>query len=182
MSSRDQRTPDNTRAENTRVDNAQPDSPGPEEPAEVAGLREEIDAVGRKAARSVDLGMRAVIIASAVLVLLVGQLLPWMEQANGWEVLLGQAGATGKASTVPRLFALTSAGFGVLGSVIGLVTRRWGMAWVCALGGWFAAVGGFLAVWSRQSSGTTPGVGLIIAEAAMIVIAALWLRTAWSRS
>jgi hypothetical protein len=177
MSRRDRPTPEHTQADDMRDD-----SSGPEEPAEFAGLREEIDAVGRKATRSVDLGMRAVVIASAVLVLLIGQLLPWMDQANGWEVLLGQAGATGKASMVPRLFALTSAGFGVLGSMIALVTRRWGMAWVCALGGWFAAVDGFLAVWSRQSSGTTPGIGLIIAEAAMIVIATLWLRTAWSRS
>lgn len=168
MNRRDRRNPDGT--------------PATPEASDLAGLREEIDAVGRKAARGVDLGVRAVVIAAAVLVLLVGQVLPWMDQANGWEVLLGQSGATGKASAVPRLFAITSAGFGVLGSMIALITRRWGMAWVCALGGWFAAVDGFLAVWSRQSSGTTPGIGLIIAEVAMVVIAALWLRTAWSRS
>ena len=67
-----------------------------------------------------------------------------------------------------------------------LITRRWWLAWACALGGWFASVVGILAIWTRQSSAgdgaSAPGVGLIIAELAMVVIAVQWLRTAWSRS
>jgi hypothetical protein len=146
---------------------------------DVDHLRNEIDAVERKAIRTVDLGSRAIVISAAVMVLLIGLLLPWLHGANGWQVLLGQV--EGRAGVVPRLFAATAAGFGVLASMIALITRRWGMTWICALGGWFASVDGVLAIWSRQSTEGSPGIGLIIAEVAMVVIAACWFRTAWSR-
>jgi hypothetical protein len=146
---------------------------------DVDHLREQIDAVERKAIRTVELGGRAVVISIAVMALLIGLLLPWMHGAGGWEVLLGRV--EGKAGTVPRLFAATSTGFGVLASMAALVTRRWGMTWICALGGWFACVDGMLAIWSRQSSEGSPGIGLVIAEVAMVVIATCWFRTAWSR-
>ncbi len=156
------------------------------ESPELASLRHEIDEVERRAVRTVELGPRAITIAIAVFVLIIGLVLPWMHGANGLDVLLGQGDATGKASMVPRLFAATSAGIGILGSAIALMTRRWWLAWACALGGWFASVDGMLAIWSRQSSAgqgaSAPGIGLVIAELAMIAIAAQWLRTAWSRS
>jgi hypothetical protein len=142
-------------------------------------LRTQIDEVERKATRTVDLGGRAVVIAAAVMVLLVGLLLPWLHGDSGWEVLLGRV--EGRAGMVPQLFAATSSGFGVLASMIALVTRRWGMTWICALGGWFACVDGVLAIWSRQSSEGSPGVGLVLSEIAMVVIATCWFRTAWSR-
>lgn len=143
-------------------------------------LREEIDEVGRRAARTVELGGRAVVVAVAVFVLLVGLILPWMNGSSGLEVLIGEE--TGKASMVPRLFAATAVLFGVLASVLTLMTRRWVFAWVGAAGGWFASVDGVLAIWSRQSSGTNLGIGLIIAEIAMVTIAILWFRTAASRT
>lgn len=142
-------------------------------------LREEIDEVGRRAARTVELGGRAVVVAVAVFVLLVGLVLPWMNGASGLEVLIGTE--TGKATFVPRLFAATSVLFGVLASVLTLITRRWVFAWVGAAGGWFASVDGVLAIWSRQSSGTAPGIGMVIAVVAMVTIAVLWFRTAASR-
>lgn len=157
-----------------------------DDPAGLRQLRSEIDEVERRTVRTVDLGPRAMIIAIAVFVLIIGQVLPWMSGANGLDVLLGHNDATGKASMVPRLFAATSLGFGILASAVALITRLWALTWVCALGGWFASVDGILAIWSRQSSAgagaSSPGIGLIIAELAMIVIAANWLRTAWSRS
>ena len=143
-------------------------------------MREEIDEVGRRAARTVELGGRAVVIAVAVFVLLIGLVLPWMNGASGLEVLIGQE--TGKASVVPRLFAATAVLFGVLASVLTLMTRRWFFAWVGAAGGWFASVDGVLAIWSRQSSATDVGIGLVIAEVAMVVIAIQWFRTAASRT
>ncbi len=143
-------------------------------------LREEIDEVGRRASRTVELGGRAVVIAVAVFVLLVGLVLPWMNGASGLEVLIGQEG--GKASMVPRLFAATAVLFGVIASALTLITRRWFFAWVGAAGGWFASVDGVLAIWSRQSSGTDVGIGLIIAVVAMVVIAFQWFRTAASRN
>jgi uncharacterized membrane protein len=155
------------------------------ESPELANLRQEIDDVERRTVRTVELGGRAVIISIAVFVLIIGHVLPWMHGANGLDVLLGQGDATGKASMVPRLFAATSAGIGILGSALALITRRWWLTWACALGGWFASVDGILAIWSRQSSAgqgaSGPGIGLIIAELAMIIIAVNWFRTAWSR-
>jgi hypothetical protein len=145
-------------------------------------LRKEIDQVGRHAFRTVELGGRAVVLAVAVFVLMVGAVLPWMRGASGIEVLLGTGDATGKASWVPRLFAATSLGFGVLASAVTLMTRRWAFTWVCALGGWFACVDGVLAIWSRQSAHADVGIGLVIAEIAMVAIASQWFRVAWSRS
>ncbi|TCO52638.1 hypothetical protein [Actinocrispum wychmicini] len=147
--------------------------------ADIDHLKDQIDEVERKAVRTVDLGGRAIVISVAVMALLVGLVLPWLHGDSGWEVLLGRV--EGRAGMVPRLFAGTSAGFGVLASMIALITRRWGMTWICALGGWFACVDGVLAIWSRQSSEGSPGVGLIISEVAMVVIAVCWFRTAWSR-
>jgi hypothetical protein len=143
-------------------------------------MREEIDEVGRRTARTVELGGRAVVIAVAVFVLLVGLVLPWMNGASGLEVLIGQV--SGKASMVPRLFAATAVLFGVLASVLTLMTRRWFFAWVGAAGGWFASVDGVLAIWSRQSSGTDLGIGMVIAWIAMVTIAIQWFRTAASRT
>ncbi len=119
-------------------------------------------------------------IAVAVFVLLVGLVLPWMNGASGLEVLIGEE--TGKASMVPRLFAGTVTLFGVVASALTLITRRWVFAWVGAAGGWFASVDGLLAIWSRQSSGTAPGIGLILAEVAIVVIAIQWFRVAATRS
>jgi hypothetical protein len=157
-----------------------------DESPEFAALRHEIDEVGRRSARTVELGPRAITIAIAVFLLIVGHILPWMGHANGLQVLLSQGDAVGKASMVPRLFAATSAGFGILASTLALVTRRWWLAWAAALGGWFASVDGILAIWSRQSTtgvhSPGPGIGLIIAELATIAIAIQWFRTAWSRS
>ncbi len=144
------------------------------------GLREEIDEVGRRTSRTVDLGSRAMVISIAVFVLLVGLILPWMNGSSGLEVLIGQE--TGKASMVPRLFAVTSVLFGVGVSVLTLITRRWVFAWAGAAGGWFASVDGLLAIWSRQSSGHAPGIGLILAVVGIVVIATQWFRTAASRS
>ncbi len=161
--------------------------PGPAEDRDLAGLRDEIDRVERDAvrrqARSVDLGGRALAIAVAVFVLIIGLILPWMSGASGFDVLLGTGSgdAVGKASIVPRLFAATSLAFGVLASALALTTRLWAFTWVCALGGWFASVDGVLAIWSRQSSAGDVGIGLVIAWVAMVVIASLWFRTAWSR-
>ncbi|GAB3464176.1 Rv2732c family membrane protein [Actinophytocola sediminis] len=146
-------------------------------------LRREIDQVERRAARKVDLDTRAMVISVAVFVLIVGLVLPWFGGAAGYEVLLGTGSgdAVGKASMVPRLFAATALLFGVLASAVALMTRLWVVTWVGALGGWFASVDGVLAIWSRQSSNGDLGLGLIIAEIAMIVIAAQWFRVAWSR-
>lgn len=149
---------------------------------DVDRLAEDVDAIGRKVSRTVELGRRGFVISVLVFVLIVGQILPWVGDHVGWQVLLGQGGA------VPQLFAVTSTVIGVLCSVLALSTRRWWLTWVCAIGGWFASVDGLLAVWSQQSSGANnavgggPGIGMIIALIAMILLAGNWMRTAFSRS
>ncbi len=149
---------------------------------ELAELAAEIDEVGERAARTVELGRRGFTIAVFMFVLLICQLLPWVGEHTGWQVLAGQGGG------IPQLFALTSTAIGILASALALVTRRWWLAWVCAAGGWFASVDGLLAIWSQQSSsanaavGGGPGFGLIVAWIAMVFLAVSWMRTAFSRS
>ena len=145
-------------------------------------LADDVDTVVTKAARTVELGRRGFVISILVFVLLVGQILPWVGEHVGWEVLVGHGG------TIPQLFATTSTVIGVVCSVVALATRRWWMTWVCAMGGWFSSVDGLLAIWSQQSAGANnassggPGIGMIIALVAMILLAGSWMRTAWSRA
>lgn len=152
---------------------------GPEVDQELAA---DVDAATSRAVKLVEFGRRGFFLSLGVLVLIVGLLLPWVGEVPGWQVL-----ATGEGGAIPRLFAVTSSGFGVLASALALITRRWWLSWVCAIGGWFAFVDGMLAIWSQQSSnasgapGAGPGVGLIIAAVVMAVLAAQWMRVAWSR-
>lgn len=142
----------------------------------------EIDQVGARASKTVELGRRGFTIAILTFVVLVSQILPWVGDHAGWQVLLGQGGG------IPQLFAATSTGVGILASALALATRRWWLAWVCAAGGWFATVDGLLSIWSQQSShaggavGAGPGYGMIIAWIAIIALAVNWMRTAFSRA
>jgi len=154
----------------------------PGTPAEVdRQLSEEIDKAGRVSARTVELGRRGFTISVLIFVLLIAQILPWAEGRAGWEAVAGQAGG------VPQLFAVTSTGVGVFVGAVALVTRRWWISWCAALGGWFASVDGLLAIWSQQSAhasgaaGGGPGIGMIVAWIATIILATLWMRTAFSR-
>ena len=67
--------------------------------------------------------------------------------------------------------------FGVLGSAVALAGRHWAAAWTCAVGCGFSVVNGVWAIWSRQVNvphgGTGPGVGLVLAVVAMVVLAGL---------
>ncbi|SFK37017.1 Rv2732c family membrane protein [Amycolatopsis sacchari] len=145
-------------------------------------LTADVDAIGKKAARTVELGRRGFVLSVLVFALLVAQLLPWVGHHAGWQVLVGQGGA------IPQLFAVTSTVIGVLCSALALSTRLWWLTWVCAIGGWFSSVDGLLAVWSQQSAGANgaagggPGLGMVLALVAIILVAANWMRTAFSRS
>ncbi|MGW4484670.1 Rv2732c family membrane protein [Amycolatopsis sp. NPDC004368] len=155
----------------------------PGSPAEVdEKLTEQIDQAGSHAARTVELGRRGFYLAVFIVVLLVAQFLPWVGDHAGYQVLQGQGGG------IPQLFAATSTGVGVLAGALALATRRWWLAWCCAAGGWFASVDGLLSVWSQQSShangavGGGPGIGMIVAWICTIILATMWMRTAFSRA
>ncbi|MET9629841.1 hypothetical protein ABZX92_20495 [Lentzea sp. NPDC006480] len=145
-------------------------------------LRKEIDAVEQQAARRIDPGTGALTISIAVLALLVSLVLPWVGETTGLSVVLGES-----TGFVPRLFSYFAFGVGVLGSGLALAVRRWGMAWVCTLGLFAGSVTGVLSIWSQQTTasnktiGPGPGIGLIIAVIAVIVLLVKWVRIAASR-
>jgi hypothetical protein len=128
----------------------------------------------------IDPGPSAMFVSIGVLLVLVAHALPWTGPASGWTVLLGDA----QLGVLPRLFAITSLLFGVLGSTTGILTRLWGVGWACALGCGFSVVNGLWAVWSRQTApagSPGPGIGLLLCVLAMALLALMWVRLAWSR-
>ncbi|SDH12596.1 hypothetical protein SAMN05216553_116110 [Lentzea fradiae] len=145
-------------------------------------LRKEIDSVEQQAAKRIDPGTGALTISIAVLALLVSLVLPWIGDATGLGVLLGES-----QGVLPRLFAFLALGVGVLGSGITLAVRRWGLAWVCALGLFAASVVGVLSIWTQQTTtsnkvvGPGPGLGLTIAVIAVVVLLVKWVKIAASR-
>jgi heme exporter protein D len=75
--------------------------------------------------------------------------------------------------------------FGVGFSMLALLTRRWGLAWIALAGSTVASFTGLLAVWSRQTAPAHhpgPGIGLIIAWLTVIVLAFNWARAVWART
>jgi hypothetical protein len=156
------------------------------ESAALANLREQIDQVERGVLRRIDPGGKAMIIAVAVFVLVVAALLPWVHGVAGWQVLVVAPNTSSKADVIPRVFGIGVFVFGVLGSAIALGTRRWVVAWACALGCGAFTVLGVVSLWAQQSSashqpGPGPGAGLILAELCVLVLAVNWARTVWSR-
>jgi hypothetical protein len=142
--------------------------------AELAGLQ-------RRVERRTDPGVAALVVVVGVLVLLGSLMLPWTGDVAGWQVLSG----TESLGLLPRLFAFTALGFGVLGSALALATRWWALAWVEAVGCGFSIVTGVWAIWSRQitvpDGGSGAGPGLVVAVLAVIVLAASWVRIALRR-
>jgi hypothetical protein len=150
-------------------------------PDDLASLEAELAEAERRVVRRFDPGVVALPVAVAVLVVLVALMLPWTAGVPGWQVLAGVA----NFGALPRLFTFTAMGFGVVGSAVGLASRQWAVAFVCAIGCGFSVVNGVWAIWSRQvnvpQGGTGPGIGLVLAVLAMVVLAACWVRIAGRR-
>lgn len=152
----------------------------PDDPDEVRAFRRELDAAEKAALRQVDLGITALLVAVVVMLLLVAFMLPWIGDANGLEVLRGEA--DGPRKGLPRLFAGVILAFGVLASTAALLTRRWALVWVSAFGCGYCTLDGVWAIWSRQTGeGDGPAAGMILTEVLVAVLAALWMRFAASR-
>ena len=148
----------------------------------MAVLRNEIDAVERAVLRHVDLGTRAVTLSVALLVLLVALVLPWIGPHSGLDVLRGTTDPAAQVGVLPRLFAGVAVGFGVVLSVLTLVVRRWGLVWASAFGCAYGALDGMWSIWSRQTvEGAGPGVGMVLAAVAVLVLAVVWFRLAVTR-
>jgi hypothetical protein len=145
-------------------------------PDDLASMEAELAEAERRVLRRVDPGTTAVPIAVAILVVIGALMLPWTGGVPGWQILAG----TANFGALPRLFTGTAMGFGVLGSAVALTTRQWALAFVCAIGCGFSVVNGVWAIWSRQvnvpQGGSGPGIGLVVAVLAMVVLAACWVR------
>jgi hypothetical protein len=145
-------------------------------PDDLASLEAELAEAERRVLRTVDPGATALPVAVAVLLVLVSLMLPWTGGVAGWRVLAGLA----NFGALPRLFTLTAVGFGALASAVALATRQWAAAFVCAVGCGFSVVNGVWAIWSRQVNvphgGSGPGIGLVLAVFAMVVLTACWVR------
>lgn len=155
--------------------------------AEMRALRAQIDSVENGLLRRIDPGPRAMIIAVCVLALAICGILPWVDGAPGWEVLVAQgAGGDGRVDILPRLFAIGVFVFGFLGSALSLGLRRWGIAWLSTFGSGLFTVLGLVAIWSQQTTdshlaGPGPGAGLILSVVFMFVLVVVWVRVVWSR-
>jgi hypothetical protein len=151
----------------------------------LAALRAQVDQVEEGLLRRIDPGMRAMVIAVAVFVLVIASLLPWVSGVPGWQLLFGHNDLV-KIDVLPKVFAGGVFGFGLLGSALSLGLRRWVVAWAVTLGCGACTVLGVVSVWSQQTStshqpGPGPGIGLVLCLPTMAILAITWMRVVWSR-
>lgn len=146
----------------------------------------DIEAVEQRMAREIDPGARALVVAILVFVILVTFVLPHTGSAKGLDVLVGNDAALREAIALPsRVFVWLVLVFSVGFSMLALLTRRWGLAWIALAGSAVACPIGMLAVWSRQTVAEPhpgPGIGLIICWIAVILLTFHWARVVWSRT
>lgn len=151
-----------------------------------AAYRDDIEAAERRVASEIDPGPRALVIAITVFVLLLTFILPHTGATRGWDALVGDAAATRDGVALPsRVFTMLALVFGVGFSMLALLTRRWALAWIALAGSTVASFIGMLAVWSRQTALEPypgPGIGLVIAWLAVIVLTVTWARVVWART
>lgn len=149
-------------------------------------FKADLETAERRVAREIDPGVRALVVAVVVCVLLASFLLPHTGHVRGWDMLFGGEEASAAAVTLPsRLFGWLALVFGVGFSMLALLTRRWAVAWVALAGSAVASAVGLLAVWSRQTVAAQypgPGVGLVVAWIAVMVLTFHWARVVWSRT
>ncbi|MFI1459659.1 Rv2732c family membrane protein [Nocardia carnea] len=151
--------------------------------------REDLDAVERRIAGEIDPGVRAMVVAGAVFVLLVSLVLPHAGGARGFDVLLGSEVASVEHIGLPsRIFVWFVLVFGIGFSLLALMTRRWALAWLAVAGSAIASAFGVFSIWHRQTPGIDnyvgagPGFGLILGTIAIMVLTFHWVKVVWSRT
>jgi hypothetical protein len=149
-------------------------------------FKSDIEDAEKRVAREIDPGARALVVAVLVFVILATFVIPHTGHARGLDVLLGDDAAVREAVALPsRVFTWLALVFSVGFSILALLTRRWGVAWIALAGSAIACPIGMLAVWSRQTVAYPhpgPGVGLIVAWIAVILLTFHWARVVWSRT
>lgn len=146
----------------------------------------DIEDAERRVAREIDPGARALVVAGLVFVILLSFVLPHTGGAKGLDALLGTDAAGEAAVALPsRVFLWLILVFSVGFSILALLTRRWALAWIALAGSAVACPIGMLAVWSRQTVAEPhpgPGLGLVVAWIAVILLTFHWIRVVWSRT
>ncbi|MBY4205368.1 hypothetical protein HQO44_02730 [Rhodococcus fascians] len=149
---------------------------------------EELGRTERAVMTELDPGARAMVVAGLVLVLLVTFALPHTGSATGFDVLTGSEAAAAESIALPsRVFVVLVLTFGVVMSVLALVTRVWALAWAALAGCAVSSVYGMLSIWTRQTvpdnlQGGGPGIGLVIAWIAVMVLTFHWLKAVWNKT
>jgi hypothetical protein len=153
---------------------------------EFDAFRDDIEEAERRIAGEIEPGARALVVAILVFVLIGSFVLPHTGDVRGWDVLFGTRGAGAAAIALPsRVFGWLALVFGVGFSMLALLTRRWALALVALAGSAVASATGLLAVWSRQTVAAGhpgPGIGLIVAWVATLLLTFHWARVVWSRT
>ncbi|WP_245562640.1 Rv2732c family membrane protein [Nocardia araoensis] len=160
-----------------------------ESTADFEQFRDDLDAVERKIAGEIDPGVRAMVVAGAVFLLLASLVLPHAGGARGFDVLLNTDVARAEHIGLPsRIFVWFVVVFGIGFSMLALMTRRWVLAWIAVAGSAVAGVFGVLSIWHRQTPGlgnyvgAGPGIGLILGAIVTVVLTFHWIRVVWSRT
>jgi len=153
---------------------------------EFAKYKKEIEAAERRVAGEIEPGARALVVAVLVFIVLASFALPHTGDARGFDALVGGHRAVEAAIALPqRVFSWLALVFSVGFSMLALLTRRWVLAWIALAGSAMASAVGMLAVWSRQTAGAGqpgPGIGLVIAWIAVILLTFHWARVVWTRT
>ena len=159
-------------------------SPDPDD--HFAAYMAELEAAERRVAREIDPGLRGVVVAILVFVLVVSFILPHTGGARSVDVLIGDDKAISVGIALPsRIFTWLALVFGIGFSMLALLTRRWTLAWIAAAGTAVSIPIGMLAIWSRQTvthGEPGPGIGLIVAWITVIVLTFHWVRVIWTRT
>ncbi|MGV9747193.1 Rv2732c family membrane protein [Rhodococcus zopfii] len=151
-------------------------------------VRADLEQAERKIAGEIDPGVRALVVAVAVMVLLGSFSLPHAGAANGWEILSFGPDAVAEDIALPsRIFVWLALVFGGVCSILALLTRRWVLAWLALAGSAVSIVFGMLSIWTRQtlpvdSTASGPGFGLVLAWFAVMVLTFHWARVVWART
>ena len=152
-------------------------------------FRTDLEKAERKVAGEIDPGVRAMVVAVLVVILAGSLALPHAGHVKGFDILQSDTLAAANAIQLPsRVFVWFASIFGVLFSMLALVTRRWALAWIAVAGTFIASVFGVLSIWTRQTVGyghpgqPGPGIGLILGTVVCIALTFHWVRVVWSRT
>ncbi|WP_066904024.1 Rv2732c family membrane protein [Millisia brevis] len=146
----------------------------------------ELAGVERRLAAEIDPGLRAMVIAALVVIMVVVTVLPWAGTANGWDVLADSGHSEAIHFAVPGRIFVGLVILSAVTSTLALALRRWGIAWLAAAFTALAAPAGLLAIWTRQTpppgmDAPGPGIGLILTWAVVLVLLTQWLAVVWRR-